>query len=322
MADKFFSLEMLGGASMDLAKEEEENPLSEEQILDCSESLLSLSNEGTRSLSNSTERKDETDTKTNELESKNLENERSAYCSGCGKVVYYEKIAKEHKLSNTPLLGDSKFQILWCPSCKPIETSIVLNINFLSRSWYDIAAIALENLHISSGYKKYVFRYREDICKFISKHWDVLAGNKNKKTAWESTLSSSMNRHEELFLAIKLPSGSRLWYLKKNKDIPQLQEQLKEYTTKISGKKRKRPNSKDRITNKKPKLKQGDNVGSPVVQPEIPLYPLFYPPKFYSPTSKIPLKMIMISENSARQIKILNEVSIIIKYNLVLTNNT
>lgn len=96
-------------------------------------------------------------------------------CRRCSNIVSYDALAEAYDPPiPVPLPGDSFFTINWCPNCKPDNEEELISIEILPRQWSDIAEITLINLHQNSSEDKKAFIFREEICKFVSKHWDRL----------------------------------------------------------------------------------------------------------------------------------------------------
>ena len=300
---------MLSGASLDIESREKSIsiPLAEEQIKDCSESLLSLKSEETFPPDTPAS---VTDAKVKQERHRKLffGVDRSVKCKGCKEVVWIDRLGNQFSNVLVPVPGDSKFDVTYCPNCKPEGSVFPVNIRFLPRNWVDIANVAINNLIMLSDRKKLLFLFRDEICEFVEYYWNQLASEKNKATSWESTMSSAMHRRQSMFSVAKMASGTSLWYFTKHKSEPILQAQLKEIAS-IPLKKRKRPNSRDRAPVKKSaKVKSSDTPVDTVSDNILPAAPLFLPFVYYSPNPKIPLKMILIPENSAIQVTIENQV--------------
>eukprot|EP00012_Vannella_robusta_P012701 CAMPEP_0206193726 /NCGR_PEP_ID=MMETSP0166-20121206/6749_1 /ASSEMBLY_ACC=CAM_ASM_000260 /TAXON_ID=95228 /ORGANISM="Vannella robusta, Strain DIVA3 518/3/11/1/6" /LENGTH=446 /DNA_ID=CAMNT_0053610515 /DNA_START=68 /DNA_END=1408 /DNA_ORIENTATION=- len=298
------ALTVLGATAEKINNLDNEEAMSEEQMIDCSNSLLSLCT--TEELDPSQSLPEVTDTKikmevaaTSEIVEPQLLS-RSKKCGRCKKKVFFDDLCRSFDPPiPVPLKYDNKFVINYCPDCKTEEEAQAIHIELLARTWFEIAEIALLNLYDHAEKDKITFGFREEVCPFIAEHWERLCFGKNRKTQWEATLGTTMNSKSEIFGVEKQPTGNLcfLWR-KRDSGAPK------------TSRKRKRPNSKERPGKKQkvpsPTMDEPDgdvSMADPLADPYLYI-PL--PPKFYSPHEKIPLTMHIEKENSAPQIEIKN----------------
>ncbi|RMX46220.1 hypothetical protein pdam_00023874, partial [Pocillopora damicornis] len=87
------------------------------------------------------------------------------------------------------LVGDVFFD-LTCASCSTDGSEICTRQHL---SWLQAVYLTLYNLYSTSRGRKGYFRWREDICHFIDKHWQLLFPNKKKKNTWNSTVAGILS---------------------------------------------------------------------------------------------------------------------------------
>ncbi|EPY90216.1 CSRP2 binding protein-like protein [Camelus ferus] len=63
----------------------------------------------------------------------------------------------------------------------------------LKLTWQQVVMLAMYNLSLEGSGRQGYFRWKEDICAFIEKHWAFLLGNRKKTSTWWSTVAGCLS---------------------------------------------------------------------------------------------------------------------------------
>ncbi|XP_067027578.1 cysteine-rich protein 2-binding protein-like isoform X4 [Acropora muricata] len=107
-------------------------------------------------------------------------------CSLCRKMFHFGCL----KSGKPSLLAGDVFFDLTCASCSSDGEETCMR---QSISWIQAVYLSLYNLYSTSRGRKGYFRWREDICQFIDRHWMVLFPKKKKTTTWPSTVAGILS---------------------------------------------------------------------------------------------------------------------------------
>ncbi|XP_074642134.1 cysteine-rich protein 2-binding protein-like isoform X2 [Tubulanus polymorphus] len=90
----------------------------------------------------------------------------------------------------SPLQGDTLF-LLTCSYCSDTGQEAAVRMRI---SWLQAISLALYNLHLTSTGKCGYYRWKEQICGFIEKHWSLLfADTRKQSSTWFGTVSSVLS---------------------------------------------------------------------------------------------------------------------------------
>nr|XP_018668552.1 cysteine-rich protein 2-binding protein isoform X2 [Ciona intestinalis] len=108
------------------------------------------------------------------------------HCDGCKSWVHSNCL---HSGPPNSVLGDNYFTFM-CSSCNGgKETYTRMKV-----TWIQVVSLSLYNLAQTSMGKQGFFKWKEDICLFIDKHWDSFFGESKKKTnQWTCTVGSVLS---------------------------------------------------------------------------------------------------------------------------------
>ncbi|XP_071850062.1 cysteine-rich protein 2-binding protein-like isoform X2 [Apostichopus japonicus] len=86
--------------------------------------------------------------------------------------------------------GDNFFRFT-CSDCSETKSEIIARIKL---TWQQVVVLALYNLGARKSGRKGFFRWKEDVCEFISTYWTVLFGqNKNRSQTWHGTVAGVLS---------------------------------------------------------------------------------------------------------------------------------
>uniref|UniRef100_A0A8B9TTI5 Cysteine-rich protein 2-binding protein n=1 Tax=Anas platyrhynchos TaxID=8839 RepID=A0A8B9TTI5_ANAPL len=85
------------------------------------------------------------------------------------------------------LKGDNFFRFT-CSDCSEDGKE---QFERLRLTWQQVVMLAMYNLSLEGTGRQGYFRWKEDICAFIEKHWNFLLGNRKKTSTWWSTVAGA-----------------------------------------------------------------------------------------------------------------------------------
>uniref|UniRef100_A0A3B5LTR0 Cysteine-rich protein 2-binding protein n=1 Tax=Xiphophorus couchianus TaxID=32473 RepID=A0A3B5LTR0_9TELE len=108
----------------------------------------------------------------------------SFYCDRCHKWVPAQLRGDQPSY----LKGDNFFKFLCCDCSEDGKESF----ERLRLTWQQVVMLAMYNLSLEGTGRQGYFRWKEDICAFIGRHWNFLLGNK-KTSTWWSTVAGCLS---------------------------------------------------------------------------------------------------------------------------------
>ncbi|XP_064411827.1 cysteine-rich protein 2-binding protein isoform X1 [Latimeria chalumnae] len=119
--------------------------------------------------------------------------EMSYYCEKCQRWIASGQLRGE---SPSYLKGDNFFRFI-CSDCSDDAKE---HFERLRLTWQQVVMLAMYNLSLEGTGRQGYFRWKEDICAFIEKHWTFLLGSSRKKTTtWWSTVAGCLSVGSPLF---------------------------------------------------------------------------------------------------------------------------
>ncbi|XP_058030589.1 cysteine-rich protein 2-binding protein isoform X2 [Ahaetulla prasina] len=117
--------------------------------------------------------------------------ELSYYCERCQKWLP----ASHTREQITYLKGDNFFKFT-CSDCSEDGKE---QFERLKLTWQQVVMLAMYNLSLEGTGRQGYFRWKEDICAFIEKHWSYLLGNRKKTSTWWSTVAGCLSVGSPLY---------------------------------------------------------------------------------------------------------------------------
>ncbi|XP_070796958.1 cysteine-rich protein 2-binding protein isoform X3 [Pituophis catenifer annectens] len=117
--------------------------------------------------------------------------EMSYYCERCQKWLP----ASHTREQITYLKGDNFFKFT-CSDCSEDGKE---HFERLKLTWQQVVMLAMYNLSLEGTGRQGYFRWKEDICAFIEKHWSYLLGNRKKTSTWWSTVAGCLSVGSPLY---------------------------------------------------------------------------------------------------------------------------
>ncbi|XP_060630254.1 cysteine-rich protein 2-binding protein isoform X2 [Anolis sagrei] len=111
--------------------------------------------------------------------------ELSYYCERCQKWIAASQVREQI----THLKGDNFFKFT-CSDCAEDGKE---QFERLKLTWQQVVMLAMYNLSLEGTGRQGYFRWKEDICAFIEKHWSFLLGNRKKTSTWWSTVAGCLS---------------------------------------------------------------------------------------------------------------------------------
>ncbi|XP_077138937.1 cysteine-rich protein 2-binding protein isoform X1 [Ranitomeya variabilis] len=93
------------------------------------------------------------------------------------------------------LKGDNFFKVT-CSDCSEDGKE---QFERLKLTWQQVVMLAMYNLSLEGSGRLGYFRWKEDICSFIEKHWTFLLGNRKKTSTWWSTVAGCLSVGSPMF---------------------------------------------------------------------------------------------------------------------------
>uniref|UniRef100_A0A1A8E0R9 Cysteine-rich protein 2-binding protein n=1 Tax=Nothobranchius kadleci TaxID=1051664 RepID=A0A1A8E0R9_NOTKA len=110
----------------------------------------------------------------------------SFYCERCHKWI---PAAELHGDQPSYLKGDNFFKF-FCSECSEDRKE---SFERMRLTWQQVVMLAMYNLSLEGTGRQGYFRWKEDICAFIGRHWNFLLGNRKKTSTWWSTVAGCLS---------------------------------------------------------------------------------------------------------------------------------
>ncbi|XP_037119618.1 cysteine-rich protein 2-binding protein isoform X1 [Syngnathus acus] len=108
------------------------------------------------------------------------------YCERCHKWI-----PAAHLHGNQPsyLKGDNFFKFV----CRDCSEDGEETFERMRLTWQQVVMLAMYNLSLEGTGRQGYFRWKEDICAFIGRHWNFLLGSRKKTSTWWSTVAGCLS---------------------------------------------------------------------------------------------------------------------------------
>lgn len=117
--------------------------------------------------------------------------EMSYYCERCQKWIPASQLREQISY----LKGDNFFRFTCCDCSEDGKEKF----ERLRLTWQQVVMLAMYNLSLEGTGRQGYFRWKEDICAFIEKHWTFLLGNRKKTSTWWSTVAGCLSVGSPLY---------------------------------------------------------------------------------------------------------------------------
>ncbi|XP_067115293.1 cysteine-rich protein 2-binding protein [Osmerus mordax] len=108
------------------------------------------------------------------------------YCDKCHKWI---PTAQLHDEQPSYLKGDNFFKFT-CYACSEDGKETFERMRL---TWQQVVMLAMYNLSLEGTGRQGYFRWKEDICAFIGRHWTFLLGTRKKTSTWWSTVAGCLS---------------------------------------------------------------------------------------------------------------------------------
>ncbi|XP_034045156.1 cysteine-rich protein 2-binding protein [Thalassophryne amazonica] len=108
------------------------------------------------------------------------------YCERCHKWI---PAAQLHGEQPSYLKGDNFFKFI-CSDCSEDGKE---TFDRMRLTWQQVVMLAMYNLSLEGTGRQGYFRWKEDICAFIGRHWNFLLGARKKTSTWWSTVAGCLS---------------------------------------------------------------------------------------------------------------------------------
>lgn len=116
----------------------------------------------------------------------------SFYCDKCHKWIPSAQLRGEQP---SYLKGDNFFKFI-CSDCAEDGKE---SFERMRLTWQQVVMLAMYNLSLEGTGRQGYFRWKEDICAFISRHWTFLLGSRKKTSTWWSTVAGCLSVGSPIF---------------------------------------------------------------------------------------------------------------------------
>ncbi|XP_041839929.1 cysteine-rich protein 2-binding protein [Melanotaenia boesemani] len=110
----------------------------------------------------------------------------SFYCDRCHKWILAAQLRGEQP---SYLKGDNFFKFI-CSDCSEDGKE---SYERMRLTWQQVVMLAMYNLSLEGTGRQGYFRWKEDICAFIGRHWNFLLGTRKKTSTWWSTVAGCLS---------------------------------------------------------------------------------------------------------------------------------
>ncbi|KAM9314980.1 cysteine-rich protein 2-binding protein [Pholidichthys leucotaenia] len=110
----------------------------------------------------------------------------SYYCDRCRRWIPTAQLRGEQP---SYLKGDNFFKFI-CSECSEDGKE---SFERMRLTWQQVVMLAMYNLSLEGTGRQGYFRWKEDICAFIGRHWNFLLGSRKKTSTWWSTVAGCLS---------------------------------------------------------------------------------------------------------------------------------
>ncbi|XP_018414318.1 PREDICTED: cysteine-rich protein 2-binding protein [Nanorana parkeri] len=114
------------------------------------------------------------------------------HCDKCQKWIPASQLRDDPP---SHLKGDNFFKFT-CTDCAEDGKE---QFERLRLTWQQVVMLAMYNLSLEGSGRQGYFRWKEDICLFIEKHWNFLLGSRKKTSTWWSTVAGCLSVGSPMF---------------------------------------------------------------------------------------------------------------------------
>ncbi|XP_057557164.1 cysteine-rich protein 2-binding protein isoform X4 [Hippopotamus amphibius kiboko] len=114
-----------------------------------------------------------------------MEEQLSYFCDKCQKWIPASQLREQLSY----LKGDNFFRFTCCDCSEDGKEQY----ERLKLTWQQVVMLAMYNLSLEGSGRQGYFRWKEDICSFIEKHWTFLLGSRKKTSTWWSTVAGCLS---------------------------------------------------------------------------------------------------------------------------------
>ncbi|XP_006638553.1 cysteine-rich protein 2-binding protein [Lepisosteus oculatus] len=118
--------------------------------------------------------------------------EMSFYCDKCHKWIPAGQLRGDQP---SYLKGDNFFKFTCC-ECSEDDKE---HFERMRLTWQQVVMLAMYNLSLEGTGRQGYFRWKEDICAFIGRHWTFLLGSRKKTSTWWSTVAGCLSVGSPMF---------------------------------------------------------------------------------------------------------------------------
>ncbi|XP_053315746.1 cysteine-rich protein 2-binding protein isoform X1 [Spea bombifrons] len=147
------------------------------------------------------------------------------YCEKCQKWIPATQLQGDPP---SYLKGDNFFKFI-CSACSDDGKE---QFERLRLTWQQVVMLAMYNLSLEGTGRQGYFRWKEDICSFIEKHWTFLLGNRKKTSTWWSTVAGCLSVGSPLFFRSGAQEfGEPGWWKLVHNKPPTMKPEGEKYST-------------------------------------------------------------------------------------------
>ncbi|KAM4693444.1 cysteine-rich protein 2-binding protein isoform 1-T1 [Discoglossus pictus] len=147
------------------------------------------------------------------------------YCDKCQKWIPASQLRGDPP---SYLKGDNFFKF----SCSTCSEDGKEQFERLRLTWQQVVMLAMYNLSLEGTGRQGYFRWKEDICSFIEKHWTFLLGNRKKTSTWWSTVAGCLSVGSPLFFRSGAQEfGEPGWWKLVHNKPPTMKPEGEKYST-------------------------------------------------------------------------------------------
>lgn len=115
-----------------------------------------------------------------------LDQEMSFCCERCHKCLTTAQLRGD---APSFLKGDNFFKFV-CGECSEDGAE---SFERMRLTWQQVVMLAMYNLSLEGSGRQGYFRWKEDICAFIGRHWTFLLGSRKRTSTWWSTVAGCLS---------------------------------------------------------------------------------------------------------------------------------
>lgn len=129
-------------------------------------------------------------------------------CGICSKLTHHKCLVNPAVVHPRPLPGDTTYTFT-CSRCSSSNSETFIHG---AKAWVDVTRLAIYNLWLNNDGARELFKYKEEIVKYIDEHWDLICFPKTRTPTWPCNVGGVLSRFADCFKSGTTQIGHPGWW--------------------------------------------------------------------------------------------------------------